>query len=129
MPRPIALFVAFASIAIMLSLSAGPSAGQDSFAAAAQAYRDGDYAKALSLWQPLAESGNRAAQYNLGRMHATGQGVEQNIGVAYSWMLVASRNGQVEALQALNNLGTQLSAEEKRAAIRRADEWKKQQSR
>src|SRR5450759_1054345 len=70
---------AIAAILLMLSFAppvvAGPLEDTD---AADAAYAKGDYATALRLLRPLADQGNAAAQYNLGVMHANGQGVPQN---------------------------------------------------
>jgi len=49
------------------------------------AYKAGDYQKAFRLWKPLAERGNRSAQYSLGRMYAEGQGVPEDFVKAYAW--------------------------------------------
>ncbi len=52
--------------------SAGPL--EDSRAA----YQRGDYATAMALLRPLAESGHAAAQYGLGLMYVRGDGVPQD---------------------------------------------------
>ncbi len=48
------------------------------------AQNKGDYATALRLLRPLAEGGNATAQYNLGGLYASGQGVPQNYAEAVS---------------------------------------------
>ena len=45
-------------------------------ASALKAYRGGDYATAWTLFSAEAKSGNRTAQYYLGRMHLYGHGTE-----------------------------------------------------
>ena len=40
-----------------------------------EAYSNGDIATAMRIWRPIAERGFVRAQYNLGVMYATGQGV------------------------------------------------------
>ncbi len=40
----------------------------------------GDYATALSIWEPLARAGNARAQNNIGACFAGGMGVEKNVG-------------------------------------------------
>src|SRR5271165_3620340 len=40
------------------------------------AYQKGDYAAALQILRPLAEQGNAIAQYDLGLMYDSGQGVQ-----------------------------------------------------
>lgn len=44
-----------------------------------EAYQQGDFAAALEEWEPLAESGDARAQFNLGIMYEQGKGVAQNI--------------------------------------------------
>ena len=60
---------------------------------ALDAYESGDYATTLRLFQPLAERGDAAAQYGLGVMYRSGQGVPQNYVQAHMWLnLAASRH-------------------------------------
>ena len=66
-----------ATLLIGLSLISFPSWSGDldkGFAAALS----GDFATALREWTPLAEQGHAKAQYNLGIMYRTGQGVLQD---------------------------------------------------
>jgi TPR repeat protein len=66
------------------------------------AYRQGDYAKALKEWQPLAEQGDAVAQFNLGLMYANGQGVPQDYKEALKWFRKAAEQGVASAQ---HNLG------------------------
>jgi hypothetical protein len=59
-------------VVLIVGLAAPAWAGFDNGMAA---YERGDYENALREWQPLAEQGDAAAQYNLGIMYAKGQGV------------------------------------------------------
>ena len=70
--------------------------GQD-FAAGLAAAQRGDFATALQEWQPLAEAGNATAQYNLGVMHANGEGVLQDDGEAARWYRLAAEQGNAAA--------------------------------
>lgn len=49
------------------------------------AYKRGDHAMALRVWKPLADQGDRAAQYNLGLLFEAGKGVPLNRGAALEW--------------------------------------------
>ena len=49
------------------------------------AYYKQDYAVALKEWRPIAEKGSSAAQLFLGFLHANGQGVDRDDGVAADW--------------------------------------------
>ncbi|NOZ10999.1 MAG: hypothetical protein GXP09_08180 [Gammaproteobacteria bacterium] len=50
----------------------------DGFADAVMAYQKGDFKTAKKLWQPLAEKGEAAAQFNLGVLYAEGQSVKRD---------------------------------------------------
>jgi uncharacterized protein len=64
---------------------------------ATAAYHRGDYATALGLVRPLADQGERAAQYNLGVMYAKGLGVPQNHTEAFKWLRRAANQGYAHA--------------------------------
>jgi TPR repeat protein len=61
------------------------------------AYRAHDYATALTLWQPLADKGNPAAQYQVGTLYAEGRGVAQNDATAAQWFQRAADQGDAAA--------------------------------
>jgi len=61
------------------------------------AYSEGDYATALSEWQPLAEQGDRDGQFGLGLLYANGWGVELNDDEALKWYRFAVEHGHAEA--------------------------------
>jgi TPR repeat protein len=61
------------------------------------AYRAKDYAAAIALWRPLAESGLAAAQYRLGVMYAEGKGVPANDAEAALWFERAATQGDAAA--------------------------------
>ena len=54
------------------------------------AYSDGDFATALKEWRPLAQRGSTLAQYNLGRMYFSGEGVDQDYKKAKEWFNLAA---------------------------------------
>ena len=62
--------------------------------AAAQA---GDFATALKEWMPLAEDGDRSAQYNLGLMYNNGWGVSQDHKEAMKWYTLSAEQGDPKA--------------------------------
>ena len=61
------------------------------------AYDQGQYATALSLWLPLAEQGNVAAQYNVAVLYEKGLGVAQDYVAAARWYAKAAAQGDPEA--------------------------------
>lgn len=58
-----------------------------------RAAQEGDFATALKEWTPLAEQGDAAAQFNLGLMYATGQGVPQDDAEAVHSIGIGTVNG------------------------------------
>ena len=82
-------------LAFLLMLSS-PVAAQD-FDKGLAAAQAGDYATALQEWTPLAESGNVIAQYNLGIMYDSGQGVIQDYKEAAKWYKLAAEQGYANA--------------------------------
>ena len=58
---------------------------------------NGDYATALRLLRPLAERGNRQAQYNLAVMYANGRGVPRDEAEANRWYRKAAEQGDPSA--------------------------------
>lgn len=59
--------------------------------------RNGDYAKAYCLWEPLAKLGHPDAQYNLAWLYANGHGLNVNIKTAVYWWQQAANNGSLDA--------------------------------
>ncbi len=94
--------------AIAWGLFASPLVAQQppgDFAAGIYAYQQKDYATAYSHLSPLAAKGHRAAQYNLGRMYARGEGVPQDVVEAYKWFFLAHKNGRKEGERAMRSFG------------------------
>jgi len=89
------------AIALGAPVAAGPlEDGRD-------AYHEKQYAKAVQLWQPLAEKGDATAQYLLGTLFAEGKGVPQNDATAVQWFLRAANQGNADAQY---NVGASYSA-------------------
>lgn len=74
-----------------------PKPREDALSDANAAYDKGDYAQAIRLLRPIAEKGNALAQYNLGMMHANGQGVPQDFHEAVKWYRLAAVQGNARA--------------------------------
>lgn len=75
-------------------------------------YRQKNYGQALRCWEETARHGNSAAQFNIARMYALGEGVPFNKMEAYKWMTIASRAGRPEATKALTSIKKNMSPEE-----------------
>lgn len=67
------------------------------FSKGVAAYKRNDYVSALKEFQPLAEQGNAKAQYNLGLMYDSGEGVPQSSAKALSWYRKAAAQGHPDA--------------------------------
>src|SRR5258706_8814043 len=91
---------ALAALVLMVNFAAPVAAGQ--FEDAVDAHRRGDYLTALRLIRPLANDGDAVAQYNLGLMYTTGQGVSQDYAMAAIWFRKAAKQGYAFAQ---SNLG------------------------
>lgn len=67
------------------------------FAKGSAANDAGDYAKARSLWLPLAEQGYVAAQYALGQLYEKGRGVDRDFAEALEWYRKAAEKGHADS--------------------------------
>ncbi len=89
-----------AILAVVLILLT-PLAVGDNSQQGSDAYNSADYETALSLWQPLAESGDASSQFGLGQMYGNGFGVMMDDALAIKWYGLAALQGHA---QAQNNL-------------------------
>ena len=62
-----------------------------------EAFRRGDYAAARTAWEPLAKSGDAAAQFNLGILYRRGLGVAPDNRRAIGWFERAAVGGHATA--------------------------------
>ena len=77
-------------------MAAGPAAA-DLLADGAAAYEAGDYGEAAKAWRPLADGGDRMAQFNLGLLYETGRGVAEDTVRAAAWYGRAALQGVTQA--------------------------------
>lgn len=66
------------------------------------AWEQGDYERAVAIWQEPAAQGDADAQFNLGQAYQLGRGVAADLTVAQQWLFRAANQGH---LQAADNLG------------------------
>ncbi|MFZ2997748.1 SPOR domain-containing protein [Sphingobium sp.] len=66
------------------------------------AWQQGDYARAINEWRPLAQKGDPDAQFNMGQAYKLGRGVQSDLTVAMDWYRRAAVQGH---LRAEDNLG------------------------
>jgi hypothetical protein len=85
------------------------------------AYRATDYAKAYSLWLPLALKGSPRAQFFIGALYYEGRGVPVDLVLSYMWLRAATRKDDPGAIKLLDKLregmsGLELAEAETRIA-------------
>lgn len=88
-----------------------------------QAYMRGDFAAAIALWRPLAETGSTEAQCWMGSLYANGEGVAVDDAEALKWYLLAAEGGSPAAqanVGAFYGMGRGTSKD-----VTRAAEWLK----
>jgi hypothetical protein len=84
----------------------------------------GDYAAALEIFRPLAQSGNSRAQDRLAEMYASGIGVTRNYNQAYIWYSLAARGGSTTAPANRDRMVKQLQPVEVQQADRLVENWR-----
>jgi TPR repeat protein len=94
-----------------------------------RAYSQGNYTGALRLWAPLAQRGDTVAQYNIGRLYARGEGVARDLPEAYKWFILSAAGGRREGEQARQAIMRAMTPVQQAEGVRRADAWRRQQSR
>jgi TPR repeat protein len=83
--------------AVVMLVAIGGAATAGPFEDAVAAYRRGDYATALRLWYLLAEKGDADAQFQLGIMYESGQGVLRSDAEAIKWYRKAAEQDDAVA--------------------------------
>ena len=71
--------------AVCVALMAVATVARADFESGWQAFHRGDFAQAITAWQPLAAAGEARAQYNLGVLYDEGRGVAVDRGRAEAW--------------------------------------------
>ncbi len=109
-------------LALVIVLVAAPAWAD--FQAGVEAHKRGDYATALKELRPLAEEGDADAQFNLGVMYGSGQGVPQDDVQAHMWANLAAAQGDETARKAVDMLAEKMTPPQLADAQRLAREWK-----
>lgn len=89
--------------AALIAFVAAPLSGQ-SVKAGIDAWQRADYAGAIAIWRPLAETGDADAQFNLGQAYRLGKGVPLDLGAAQMWFERAATSGHLDAQTTLGLL-------------------------
>ncbi len=89
--RELLKFVPTLAIALFVVTTLGGQAalaGNDNYAEYKRgltAYQQGNYDEALAIWQPLADRGYPAAQFNIGMLYQNGVGVDRDLTTANAY--------------------------------------------
>lgn len=122
-------FILSATALLSLSLVTAPLQAADGFKAGTRSYTVGMYDSAARHWRSMAEKGNGAAQYNIGRMIYYGRGTRKDPIEAYKWFLLASANGINQGRIAARLLGDKLTRKQIVEATVRARDLQRRYSR
>lgn len=85
------------ALAVVMVLSLLQSAEAADISSADQALANGDYESAFKQFRELAHEGNAEAQYELGKLYASGLGVRTDLDVALYWYRQAAAQKVAEA--------------------------------
>lgn len=84
-------------IAVVLGAAIAAPGHAQTAKAGIEAWQRSDYAGAVAIWKPLAETGDPDAAYDLAQAYRFGRGVKMSLSDALIWFEVAARKGHVEA--------------------------------
>ena len=76
-----------------------------------------------AVGRKAADKGNAAAQYNLGCSYAKGDGVPEDVVVAYQWLTLAEKGGEAQASQRKDRLGIKMTAAQVEQALKLVREF------
>ena len=97
--------LAAAAVWSMLAVSAVIAGSpEEDFRAGLSAFNGGDFASALRLWRPLADSNDARSQAGIGFMYHRGLGVKTDDAQAAFWLRKAAEQGQAEGQLMLGSL-------------------------
>jgi hypothetical protein len=92
------------ALVVFASLLCAVPASAQSVKAGIEAWQRADYAKAISIWRPLAEAGDADAAFNMGQAYRLGRGVPVNLGQAQNWLERAAAKSHLDAQTTLGLL-------------------------
>ncbi len=96
---------AFLATSMVLAPWQGPSAADSGdFLYGQRLYSLGDYAGALTIWQPLAKQGDARAQFSMAVLHLKGRGAPRDLEKAMEWARQAAAQGYKPGQRLLQKL-------------------------
>lgn len=120
------LSIAVWSVLALVALTITSAPARADFSQAMAAHERQDYAAAMAEFRRLAEQGHPDAQYMLGRMYASGEGVVQDYVQAHRWFNLAAANGVAEARAARAQVEDRMTAAQIAEAQQLAREFQPQ---
>lgn len=84
-------------ILFLFVIYSGVAFARAEFTQGYEAAQLGDYKRAIQIWKPLATDGNASAQYTLGWLYESGQGVKKDLQQATYWYTKAAKKGDIAA--------------------------------
>ena len=81
-----------------------------------EAYRGRDYAGAMRIWKPQAETDNREAQFYVGGLYMDGSGVPADVVQAHAWWRLASDKGHAKAKEFVELIESIMTPDERTRA-------------
>lgn len=100
-PLHLRVFVILALATVAGAIQFGSAAAGD-FETGWQAYQNGDFRRAFNEWRPLAEKGDKRAQFNIGVLYDDGKALPEDRSKALDWWTKAAEQG---GAQAQHNIG------------------------
>ncbi len=94
------------------------------FNAGMDAYKDKDYHTAFKEFKVLAHQGNADAQFMMGYMYASGEGVPEDYTLAHAWFNLSAARGNDRAAKAREKIEEVMTPEQISAAQNLARRWK-----
>ena len=86
------------------AMACATAAGAQDVSGGISAWQQGDYARAVEIWRPLAQAGDADAAFNLGQAYRLGRGVPVDLATAQVWLEQAALGGHMDAQTTLGLL-------------------------
>ena len=111
-------------LALALTTCAWMPVQAQTFEQSLAAYQIKDYGTAFTGFKKLAEQGDAMAQFNLGVRYDDGRGVPKDDQLAYFWYLLASAQGDQDAVKNRDIVEKKLMPQQRANAQAAARVWK-----
>jgi hypothetical protein len=96
--------VKYFALSALLTFGHASNLRADQLSDAMRAYNAGDFARAATLYKPLADNGNAVAQYHMGMLYSQGLTLEPDYPVALQWFMMAADANNADAQRELGQM-------------------------